>query len=342
MTNFPHCFHCLFNWEAGSLGSKLKDVSLAELISSCPLSFPNSLPQSHQGSLQHAATSQLHSSSGLSCPLPTRGAVSQVSPSDSAGKVSPLGEDSPHLTPDRAKQSPLPKEVIVTGQTHPPSPPSFLFSPLRFGGLGFSWAQLSFPLTVQRCWAVEKHRAQTQRLTGLGSSKSQEQESQVQEVGTVHGAARGAQVQRGWSSPRPSTVPGQAQQLLPQSSPWGELKAVLSTQCLCSLCPDTKITARTPKARQLLQPSSRPRQRGTGTLAVPGCSCTLQGPNSQPLPPLAHPQQKETPGPSAGRGKSLLSLLGRRLPQALALHTPLRGSSNNSWICWHYQNTPQN
>lgn len=121
--------------------------------------------------------------------------------------------------------------------------------------------------------------------------------------------------------PDPPQCQARLSSFLPQSSPWGELKAVLSTQGLCSLCPDTKITARTPNARQLLQPSSRPRQRGTGTLAVPSCSCTLQGPNSQPLPPLAHPRHKETPGPSAGRGKSLLSLLGRRL-RAHVLRAP--------------------
>lgn len=68
MIEFPHCFDCFFNWEAGSLGSELNDVSLAELICSCPLSFPNSLAQSHQVFLQHSARSQEHWSSELSCP----------------------------------------------------------------------------------------------------------------------------------------------------------------------------------------------------------------------------------------------------------------------------------
>lgn len=79
----------------------------------------------------------------------------------------------------------------------------------------------------------------------------------MQEMGRVHGAAQ--------ILPDPPQCQGR---ILPQSSPCGELKAVLSTQCLCSLCPDKKIKTHGPNARQLLPAQVVGWQQGRGTLTL--------------------------------------------------------------------------
>lgn len=158
----------------------------------------------------------------------------------------------------------------------------------------------------------------------------------------------GAQLQRGRSSPRSSTVPEQAQQAPPS------VFSLLGDERHC-LAPSVSVLLVQTKRKQLpgqvpdscFQPRSRRREQDRGTLTLLSCYCTLQGPSSHPFPPLAQPQQQETQGPSARRGKSLLSLLGR-CPDPLGSSRqwpcthPSVGAANNSLNCCHFQNTPKN
>lgn len=127
MIEFPHCgkllplFYWLGSWQLGKWVERCfscwAHLFLSSFLPQLLGTIPPGVPPTHsQISRPLKFRAELPD-----CPLWVQ--CPRFPPSDFPGKVSPLGEDSPHLTSDRPQQSPLPEEVIVTGQTHQPSPP---------------------------------------------------------------------------------------------------------------------------------------------------------------------------------------------------------------------------